>query len=105
MKGQCPDIEASQGGRDAATHRERERERNRARKREREMSSYMLHFLHLCCMHVHFCRPWAYYACIKKVGSCRPLVYVCVNTTAHALVVKVTTNFNVVAEQGSSSKQ
>ena len=29
MKGQCPDIEATQGGRDAAMQRERERARER----------------------------------------------------------------------------
>ena len=36
MKGQCTEIEATQGGHDAATQTERDRERERERKRERE---------------------------------------------------------------------
>ena len=32
-------------------------DRDRETEREREMSNYMLHFLHLCCMYVHYRRP------------------------------------------------
>ena len=37
--------------------REKERQRERKRERERKMSNYMLHYLHVCCMYVHYRRP------------------------------------------------
>ena len=73
--------------------------RGGGREREREMSNYMLHFallLHVCSL------PQALSLLLRmsqKVGSCRlHWLTVCLNTTALALVSKVTTDFNVVAE-------
>ena len=69
------------------------------REREIEMSNYMLHFallLHVCSL------PQALSLLLRmsqKVGSCRlHWLTVCLNTTALALVSKVTADFNVVAE-------
>ena len=63
------------------------------------LSNYMLHFallLHVCSL------PQALSLLLRmsqKVGSCRlHWLTVCLNTTALALVSKVTTDFNVVAE-------
>ena len=64
-----------------------------------ELSNYMLHFalvLHVCSL------PQALSLLLRmsqKVGSCRlHWLIVCLNNTTLALVSKVTTGFNVVAE-------
>ena len=77
---------------------EREKDTQRHRDTHRKMSNY-IHFalvLHICSL------PQALSLLLRmsqKVGSCRlHRLTVCLNITALALVSKVTTDFNVVAE-------
>ena len=79
--------------------RERETEKEMRNKGIKALSNYMLHFallLHVCSLP----QPLSLLLRMsQKVGNCRlHWLTVCLNTTALALVSKVTTNFNVVAE-------
>ena len=73
--------------------RERERERERDVKLHASLPAFVLHVCSLLQALSSLLRM------SEKVGSCRlHRLTVCLNTTALALVSKVTTDFNVVAE-------
>ena len=93
------DNEKKQRDTKDASQKEQEKKVGENMERDREMSNYMLHFALL----LHVCSLLQALSLLlrmsQKVGSCRlHWLTVCLNTTALALVSKVTTDFNVVAE-------